>query len=589
MSHSPTTVTHSRSNPNPNPISGIGIDTIYLEVPLAGLPGNLEFAPSLEGFFQTVHPRWKWALQHRHLANLWIGARDVMVTTKGRCAAGTLRVRLSVAELISSVAGSKGNLGQVTPARLHEILSTLLDDLGDALGAPGLAGRCEVTRLDVFADLLTTHAGQALAVFKDRMVLVSRRAARQGKSFTVGDNLEHVSLARRKGSGRSTEPTVVYDKGRQMGREDLHGLVRFEVVQGAGKRSKDPLSIQGACNADLWRALLRDRLLELGLERDVKIKVPSDLQAAAMLLIKDGINPAQAALYALQCLDPAKFLTGEKKLARALRENRKNVEARTRLRLSAARTDPTFIRDLWTLIEGAQLEDPQDGPVPYDDEVSQALGLRPRDGAYDPSSLILPNVDHLLGGSGIHELDLGTPSQPDHHDDLPVSGPPGHHHHETVQVSRPAKRSKAPKVHPKTGSPTDGPYDLSFLDNLPAIGGAARGLKAVRELQLVPADGWATHGEHMDGSIQVSVQTPSLNACTPPGEGDCDGKEVGGCFEETDVLCRGGREGVRGVTDYKKGGRILSQMTSEGAAPLESTPEVVLGVEDLLAGILADG
>lgn len=578
MSHSSPPDTHSRSG-------GIGIDTIYLEFPLAGLPGSLEVAPSMEGFFQTVHRRWKWALQHHRLDNLWIGARNILVDTRGRCTGGILRVRLSVAELASNMRGDKGNLGQVSPARLHEILSTLTEDLEDALMAPGLAARAEVTRLDVFADIMTGHAGQALAVFKDRMVLVSKRAARQGKSFQVGDNLDHVSIARRKGSGRSSEPTVVYDKAKQAGRDDLQGLIRFECVHGTGRRAKDPLSILGACKGELWKSLLGERLLELGLAKDVKLKTPSSIQAAALELVKDGVPLAQAMLYAAQSLDPAKVLSGEKKLARALRENRKTVEARTRIRFSGARTDPTFIRDLWDLIENTQLKDPQ-GCVPYDDEVSQSLGLRPRDGvpSYDPSSLEphLPNLDHLLE-DGIYELDLGgSPCQPDHHDDLQVTGPPGHHPEE-VSVPRPARRARVPKLHPKTGSPTDGPYDLSFLDDLPAFG-SAKGLKAVRELQRVLAD----EGEARGAPAVESSPAPRLKAQTLPEEGDGEGEEEGGCSGAAIVLCGDRREVVEGVSRLKKEGRILSQVTSEGAGHADATTMGVAGVAALLAGIMAD-
>jgi hypothetical protein len=192
----------------------------------------------------------------------------------------------------------------------------------------------------------------------------------------------------------------------------------------------------------------------------------------------------------------------------------------------------------------------------------------------------LSNLDHLLE-EGVYELDLGTsPSQSDHPDALPVSGPPGHHQE---LVEGPRKATRTPKVHAKTGSPTDGPVDLSFLDSLPALG-SARGLKAVRELQRDLAGGRETHGR----PGVKSASTPTLDANTSPGEGVGEGEESGGAGEGAILLRGGSRKGAESVSLLKQGGRILSPMTTEGAAPLGSTPEVVT-VDDLLAGILADG
>lgn len=508
-------------------LEGVGVDTIYLRIDLADGPDRLREVPKLAGWDDSPSSLdFAWCLKHKTLKQAWMGLQK---------SSGALHLRLSIAELGSALGGQKGNLAKVTPADMRDFLATLLEDLEDALEVPGLPTCVEITRLDVCADIVTEDPGLALATFRDKSAVVARRAKQEGWSFEVQKTPHSITIPRRAPKvGRSdintTEPSRFYNKGKKHKRADLEGLVRMEAVHGQGHHytcfvpgSKTPMDVLSACSGKLWRSLLQERLRELGLTHDVRIKNTASVHQAANLLVADGINDAQAALYALASLDP----TGSLKMSpRAIRRNKQLVESRTNIRLSSTPTAPRFVADLWKLIEGAQLPDPQ-GPPCYRDDAAELLGLRPRAPA---ATDYLDEVEFQLSPTSITL------------EPLQVLRPPADDPEEVDPIGAPANNRQV---------------DLPILDSL-------------QVLDIDPAP--PGHGIDSDHQERVDDPQPTVRLPQEPQEGKCTLESTlptppasptataHGSMESDPGACRGAGEGPsRG-----KQGAIVHQRNRRG-------------------------
>ncbi len=545
-------------------LEGVGVDTIYLRMDLSDAPETIKVAPKLAGWEASPnHGEFFWCLKHSKLPAAWMGLQK---------SSGALHLRLSMAELGSSLANQKGNLGKVSPADMRDFLATLLEDLEDALDVAGLA-HVEVTRLDVCADIVTEEPGLALATFRDKSAVVARRAKQEGWSFEVQKTPHSITIPRRAPKdGRdinTTEPSRFYNKGKKhTKRKDLEGLVRMEAVHGQGSRhtcfvpgSKTPMDLASACSGALWRSLLLERLRELGLNADVRIKNTASVFQAANLLAADGINDAQAALYALAELDT----TGSLKMSpRAIRRNKQLVESRTNIRLSSTPTAPRFVADLWALIQNAQLPDPH-GPPCYRDDVAELLGLRPSAPA-----------------ATFHSRDLESQLSHIILEPLQVLRPLADDHEEVDSIDAPAQ---------------DRPVDLPILDSLtvldldsapPGHGIDSAHLERVDDPQptvRVTQEGECT----LESALPTPPASPTATAhgseesdpgaCRGAGEGSSRG---GG---RADLPCGGRRVGVEGVSEVKRGEPKWSWMDAlygaDGGPAKNDRPLLDLDLPDL--------
>lgn len=405
-----TTVLRSETDQR-KALAGVTIDTICLRFRLDGLLTD-------DWFGRPILSRWRehrdrsratWSLAHHDLPSARLYARDMIDDGSGKLVGGILELKLSVSELVGHLRGRTDNVYKAAPQQCYDALFSFVRALEEAweLADGELWDRHVVVRCDVAADVWTDDPQGAVAVVAGRSAMVAKRAAQEGWSFESQKG-PHSTLiprrAREQGrSLRSTEPSVCYDKGRQLGKagRDLVGLVRFECVTGTGRAGRDRVTISQVCAWSFWIETLRERLLELGLPADVKLEQCADIPTAIGKLVADGVSPAQAALYAVSVLSPGGLSSVP---ARALRANRRQVETRTNIRFSTAKTSPTFVADLHALISAAPPHD-LSSPV-LSAKIARLVGERtcPSQGSVDLSYLDTIDVSALTG-EHVHDVD----------------------------------------------------------------------------------------------------------------------------------------------------------------------------------------